>query len=345
MSDRPPSADGLSLVVSAPGVVELLALPRPEVGHGTVLIRPLRLGVCGTDLEIVDGTIDEAFVRYPLVLGHEWSGVVEEIGGGAAEGLEPGDLVVVEGIIPCGHCARCREGATNVCENYDEIGFTRDGAAGPFLLAPAHLVHRIDPEVGPDAAALVEPAAVVYRALRRVTIVPAARVLIIGAGSIALLAARLVTLWSPSSVTVLGRGEHQAELAIRAGATRYLGSPDGLGGDFDLVIEAAGAVDAVVTAVASARRGGTIVLLGYPGAGVTAPIPIDDVVNNDLAVIGSFSYTSAIWREVVGLLNAGLLSLDFLVTHRFSLAEWPQALAALIDTDGPRAKVMFELSR
>jgi 2-desacetyl-2-hydroxyethyl bacteriochlorophyllide A dehydrogenase len=333
-----------SLVASGAGAVGLAIRPTPVVVPGTILIRPVRVGLCGTDLEIIAGTIDPDFITYPVVLGHEWSGVVEEIAPDVTTDLSVGDLVVVEGVIPCGHCARCREGATNLCEtSYDEIGFTRDGAVGPHVLAPHELVHRIDPAVGADAAALVEPASVVYRALRRVSPAPAAKVLVIGAGTIGLLATQLVSLWSPAVITVLDRRAEQGDLAARAGATEYVVSAEALATDYDIVIDAAGAVATVLIAIDHAKRGGTIVLLGYPGDGVTAPIVIDNVINNDLTLIGSFAYTSSIWREVVNLLNTGRLNLDFLVTHRFALENWPLAIDALRNTEGTRAKVMLDL--
>ena len=122
--------------------------------------------------------------------------------------------------------------------------------------------------------------------------------------------------------------------------------PDGsraAGTGYDLVVEAAGSTDAVLSALAAARRGGTVVLIGLPPHGATAAVPVDDVVNNDLIIRGSFSYTSAAWREVVTLLNAGLLDLGFLVTHRFPLTEWRAALDTLRGEASPRGKVMLTI--
>src|SRR6476646_10634258 len=121
---------GPALVVRRPGEVVLEERDAPRPGPGEVLIRPEVVGLCGTDLEIVDGQVDPAYTRYPLVLGHEWSGTVASPDGTA---LAPGSRVVAEGIVPCGHCARCRAGDTNLCATYDELGFTRDGAASGYL--------------------------------------------------------------------------------------------------------------------------------------------------------------------------------------------------------------------
>jgi L-iditol 2-dehydrogenase len=334
----------MSLVASGAGVVGLRAISRSAVAGGLVSIRPVRVGLCGTDLEIIGGTIDPDFILYPIVLGHEWSGVIEEIGPQVDSDLAVGDLVVVEGIVPCGHCRRCREGATNLCETkYEELGFTLDGAAGPRVVAPAELVHRIDPSVGADAAALIEPASVVYRALTRAPLRPAAKILVIGSGTIGLLAVQLVSLWTPASITMFDRRPEQLSLAMAAGATVFVSDAVELSDGYDVVIEAAGSAATVLIAIDRAKRGGTVVLLGYPGDGVETPVIIDNVINNDLLIVGSFAYTSSVWRDVVDLFNSGSLHLDFLVTHRFSMAEWEQAIDALRNASGPRAKVMLDL--
>ena len=313
----------------------------PTPGPGEVLIRPEVVGLCGTDLDIVAGRIDPAYIRYPLVLGHEWSGTVAGPAGG--DGLAPGTRVVGEGIVPCGHCPRCRAGQTNLCLTYDELGFTRDGAAAGFVTVQRSLVHPLAPGVGAEDAALAEPASVVYRGLSGAAIAPGWRSLVVGDGTVALLAVRLLQLWSPAETVMLGRREGQAALAAQAGAARFETDSRAAGTGYDLVVEAAGSTDAVLSALAAARRGGTVVLLGLPPHGATAAVPVDDVVNNDLIIRGSFGYTSAAWREVVTLLNAGLLELGFLVTHRFPLTEWRAALDTLRGEASPRGKVMLTI--
>ena len=304
---------GRALVISRPGEIGLADRTPPAAGPGETLVRPDLVGLCGTDLEIIAGEIDPAYTRYPIALGHEWTGIVE------GDSSLAGQRVVVEGVIPCWHCARCVRGETNLCENYDEIGFTRDGAAAGRIAVPSTLLHPIAAAVAAPDAVLTEPAAVVYRALSRAAVSPAGRVLVIGDGTIALLAVYLVRLWSPAEVVLLGRRPAQAELAATAGATRFETSPDAAGAGYDLVIEAAGAVEAAAVALTAARRGATVLLIGLPPHGQTIPLAVDDVVNNDLAILGSFSYTAAAWRDVVRLLNAGVISPGFLVTDRKSV--------------------------
>ncbi len=334
-----------ALVVRSPGDVALEDRAPLAPGPGEVLVRPTVIGVCGTDLDIVDGRVDPAFVRYPIALGHEWSGVVGALGDDVARAgtVAVGDLVVVEGIVPCGHCAACRNGDTNLCETYDEYGFTRDGAAREEVLAPVDLVHVLPAGTDPEAAALVEPMAVVHRALTRLQLQPGQRALVVGDGTVALLAVHLLQLWSPDEVVVQGRRPAQAGLATIAGADRFTIDADQESG-FDVVVEAAGAVAATVAAVAAVRRGGRVGLLGFPGPGVRAALPVDDLVNNDITITGSFSYTSSSWRAVVGLLASGWIDPGFVVTHRFALEDWTAALDMLRSgpgDDSPRGKVLL----
>jgi 2-desacetyl-2-hydroxyethyl bacteriochlorophyllide A dehydrogenase len=329
------------LVVERPGELGLQELSEVEPGPGEVLLHPAFCGLCGTDLELLAGEVDPAFVRYPVVLGHEWAGVVEAVGERVAD-LEPGMRCVAEGIIPCGNCASCRAGATNVCEIYDEVGFTRPGGAADGIVVPARVVHRLADDVSLTEAALTEPTAVVLTGLEKIRLRPGLRVLVVGDGTIALLAVLLVSLWSPGEIVVAGRREDQRALALGLGASSFTtGEPDGT---FAVAIEAAGSVDALVGAVKHVRRGGQILGLGIPPSSSTLQLPGDLLVNNDLTLAGSFGYTSAAWSRVVELLNSGRLRPGGLVTHRFALDDYASAFDELAAPSGPRGKVMLEVS-
>lgn len=327
-----------ALVVKEPGMSSVLDWPNPVVSRGEVLVRPLLAGVCGTDLELIDGTIDPAYVRYPLVLGHEWVGELQ------GEDHDRPTTVVVEGIVPCGECDACRRGASNLCAVYDEIGFTRPGAIAEEVTVPSHLVHRLDATVDIADAVLVEPMAVVWRALTRSALRSGLRVAVIGDGTIALLVAHLVQLFDPSHTTVIGRREVQRELALRAGADEFLVTDPA--DTFDLVIEAAGNARAVGTAIGLAGRGSMVILLGLPPHGTKVEIAPDDLVNNDVIVQASFSYTREAFFDVVARLNAGALHPSFLITHRFSLDEAGDALRELRggNDQRPRGKIVIDLA-
>jgi L-iditol 2-dehydrogenase len=342
-----------ALIVHRPGDIRLDRRAPLAPGPGELLVEPELVGLCGTDLEIIDGTIDPAYLSYPLALGHEWTGIV------AGDHPLAGRRVIVEGIIGCGRCGRCGAGEQNLCETYAEIGFTRDGAAAGQIVVPRSLVHALADDVKPEDAVLAEPAAVVYRALAKAGVMPGSRALVLGDGTIALLSVCLLKLWGCAEIALVGLRSEQAELAAAAGATSFsvAGSqvderaanagPDG----FDLVVEAAGATAAVAEAVSRVRRGGKVVLIGLPPHGDTAPLAIDDLVNNDLTLIGSFSYTPASWRGVLALLNSGLLLPGWLITHRYPLTAWEDAISALRgggpaagNAAEPRGKVLLDIA-
>jgi 2-desacetyl-2-hydroxyethyl bacteriochlorophyllide A dehydrogenase len=330
-----------ALVIPGPGSIGLQDVAAAEPGPGEVAIRPVYVGICGTDLELLAGVVDPAYVRYPLVPGHEWSGVVEAVGPGVA-GLSPGQRVISEGIIPDRVCASCVRGLTNLCEVYDELGFTRAGAAADQVLVPAQVVHPLGNDVSLLEAALAEPMAVAWRAIGRGAPRPGERVAVVGDGTVALLAVHLLRLFSPAELMVSGQREPQAALARELGATGFeVGESSER---FDLVLEAAGTASAVESALSLARRGGRVVLLGLAGQDVRAAFPVDDVVNNDLLIAASFGYTSAAFGEVAALLSGGQLSLGPLITHRFPLEDFAAGYEVLRGGTGVRGKVMLDVN-
>jgi L-iditol 2-dehydrogenase len=337
-------ADRRALVIASPGSIGLEAVPELVPGPGEVVARPAHTGICGTDLELLAGVVDPAYVRYPLVPGHEWSGVVEAVGPGVT-GLEPGQPVIAEGIIPDRVCAECVAGHTNLCLVYDELGFTRAGAAADQVLVPAQVVHELGGSVSLLEAALTEPAAVAWRAIGRGRPRPGERVAVVGDGTLALITAHLLRLYSPAELVVCGQRPAQAGLAAALGASGFTAdTPDE---KFDLVIEAAGTASAVERTLGLARRGGRVVLVGLAGNDVTARLRIDDVVNDDLLISASFAYTSAAWAEVTALLRSGQISPAPLITHRFPLGEYEQAYHVLREgprVPGARGKVMLDIN-
>jgi len=328
----------------APNKVQIAETINPTVNASELLIAPIATGICGTDIEIIEGGVDPAYISYPITLGHEWVGRVIT-SNDANNRIAPGNRVVVEGIIPCTKCDECGNGATNRCQIYDEIGFTRDGAAAEFIVTPAHLTHVINENVSDESAALVEPAAVVYQGLSRLLIKPRARILVVGDGTIGLLATALAKDFSPAQLDVFGIRPAQLQLVEQAGANRFFTNVNELTGDYDYVIEAAGAISAVEVAIAQAKRGGKVLLLGYPVQDARLQLGVHDLINKDLTIHASFSYNRESWKAVVNLLNRGALDLTFVVTHRFAMTDWAKAIETLrTTTSQPRGKVLLTLN-
>jgi threonine dehydrogenase-like Zn-dependent dehydrogenase len=331
------------LVVERPGTAHVTALDRPSPGPGEVLVRVHSVGICGSDVEILEGTRPAAFVRYPIVPGHEWSGTVETVGAGVAR-IAPGDAVVAQGIRGCGACARCLEGLSNLCSaDYAETGFTHQGACADFVCVPAALVHTLPAGADLQAAALLEPAACVATGLLAVGARAGADVAVVGSGTLGLLAVALLRLSSPRRLTLVGSRERRLELGLALGATDVVdvraGDPlEAVGGEYDLVFEATNGADGPPLALQLARRGGTVLLEGISGA--EAPSLTADLIPlRHLRVQGVFGGSPAAWRWVVELFSSGQLDPRPLVTHRFPLEEFERAFDTLSDRDSGALKV------
>ncbi|HEY8774347.1 MAG TPA: alcohol dehydrogenase catalytic domain-containing protein, partial [Gaiellaceae bacterium] len=188
-----------AVVIERPHEVVYREVETPVCGPGDVLVRSRFAGVCRTDIEVLEGALDRRWVRYPCIPGHEWSGIVEEVGIDVAD-LESGDRVVCEGFCYCGMCRRCRAGDTHLCEHYDQLGFTRGGGYGELVLAPRRVVHRLPDGVALDEAVLVEPASVALKGLLRARLAPGETIGVVGVGTLGALTIVLARLFSPAAI-------------------------------------------------------------------------------------------------------------------------------------------------
>lgn len=338
-----------AFVVTGPGKHALSEVDDPVPGAGEVLVAPVAVGICGSDLEVLDGRRPAEYVSYPVVPGHEWSGTVLACGPGV-RGIEPGTPVVAEGVRACGTCARCAEGRNNLCVgDYAETGFTHPGALAERVVVPARQLHPLpaDRPLGP--AALIEPAACVATGLLEVGM-PAAgsRVAVVGDGALGLLAVSLVRLTRPRELLLLGSRPERTGYGGRLGATTCLlrgqltraDEADLLGG-FDLVVECTNSGAGAASAVSLARRAGTVILLGISGA-ARPSLDADTIVLNHLRVQGVFASTRQSWQWLVSLYAEGMFDPAPLITHRFGLDAVPEALAVLADRDAHAVKVVVE---
>jgi L-iditol 2-dehydrogenase len=339
-----------AIVIDQPNVIALRDIESPEPGPGEVRVRSVRAGVCRTDLDIATGALDPRWVRFPVVPGHEWSGVIDSVGEGVS-GVEPGQRVVCEGNIPCLGCPRCRAGDTHLCQNYDAVGFTRGGGWGEFVVVPSRILHLLPDHVSFDAAVLVEPGSCVVKALGRARIEPAETLGVVGVGAMGALTIRIARLRSPATIVAYGVRDEELELALALGADAVVNvaqaDPEAetrrlAGGGLDVVVETAGAVAAAELSTRLVREGGRLVLLGIAGQDQELTLPADRIPLRDLTVFGSVGYTTAAWAQMVELLRKRLVELDPIVTHRFPLDRYEDAFALMDDRRGVVARIVLE---
>ncbi|MGW3739992.1 zinc-dependent alcohol dehydrogenase [Streptomyces sp. NPDC005146] len=329
------SAHSRSVTIERPGEHRLTSGPVPEPGPGEVRVRVAAAGICMSDREVYDGHRDPTYVRYPVVPGHEWSGVVDALGPGVDPALL-GRRTVAEGFRSCGRCERCRSGETSLCTaGYDETGFTRPGAFADHVVVPARLLHPLADDADLRAAALLEPAAVVAAAVRAGAPEPGERIAVVGAGTLGLLAVQLLSAMSPGELTVIDpRGERAGHaMAFGASEARTPKEATEVRGRYDLVVETAGAPSTAADACLLARRGGRVVLTGMfaPGAAGIDPVHLS---LSQLTVRSVFGAPSAAWAYAVRAFTAGLLDPAALITHEFPLERFADAVA-LVGGGGP----------
>jgi 2-desacetyl-2-hydroxyethyl bacteriochlorophyllide A dehydrogenase len=333
-----------AVVVAGPNEVSYREVEAPAVGADDVLVESRAAGLCRTDIEMMTGVFtDPRWVRFPVIPGHEWAGTVVDVGANV-ESVRVGDRVVCEGMIVCHRCRACRSGETHWCERIEALGFTRPGGYAELVAVPEQVVHPLPEHVSFDAGVLVEPASVVLRGLEKARPQPGETVGVIGVGTLGALAIALLRLHSPSRIVAYGVREEELELARQLGATEVVLAGDGAPAqaELDLVVETAGAPVAVTLATELCRPGGRAVLLGIAGEGRTLTLPSDQFVGQDMTLIGSIAYPASTWSRVVGLVSERVLDLDPIVTHRFPMSDYAEAVRLMDDRRGIVAKIVLE---
>jgi L-iditol 2-dehydrogenase len=306
-------------------------VPRPQAGHGQVVVDVAASGLCGTDLHILDGSYGS---RPPVTLGHEVSGTIAAVGAGVDPG-RVGERVALETFLStCGECADCRGGSPNRCGQRVSIGSGADGGFADQVVVPGRNARVLPDSISLHAGALSEPLACVCRSLYHpfAAVTAGDRVLVIGPGAIGLLAAQVARI-AGGAVTLLGTSADHERLAVAAtlglaGTTDSAQAPL----DVDVVLECSGSGPGMALGIERLRRGGRYVQIGQRGDAV--PIPLALVSFHELVITGGFASTPASWDRAMQLLHDGVVELEPLVSHHYALHEWQDAFAAVRSSTG-----------
>ena len=326
----------LALVKAAAGPgLELCEVPRPAVGINDVLVRVIAAGICGTDLHIHawDGWAQRN-VHPPLVVGHEFVGVVEEVGSNVT-GFAPHDVVSGEGHVVCGRCRHCLAGRRELCAHTVGLGVGRDGAFAEFVVLPMTNVWRHWVGIPLDVAAIFDPLGnAVHTALAFPVL--GEDVLVCGAGPVGLMATAVARHAGARHVVVSEPNPFRRELAVRMGATlaidpavtpldEVFGSLAMVEG-YDVALEMSGSPDALRAAIGAMAHGGGIAVLGLPAADV--PIDMAEVVRKMLTIRGIYGREMyETWYKMSVMLLSGL-DISPVITHRFDFHDHQAAFDA-----------------
>ena len=326
-----------TVVCEQPGKLALIEQPMPQAGPGDVLLRVLRVGVCGTDLHIFTG--DQPYLSYPRVMGHELSGVVETAPPEAR--VKPGEQVYVMPYLSCGHCVACRAGKTNCCVRIRVLGVHADGAFTEYLAVPHEFVFNAD-GVSLDQAAMIEFLAIGAHGVRRADVAAGQRVLVVGAGPIGMAAVIFAKLRG-AQVTVLdGRSDRLAVCASALGADHTVQlDTSGAEADakrlaeltdgefFDAVFDATGNVKAMERGLEFVAHGGKYVLISLVTRRISFFDP--DFHKRETTLLASRNATTQDFETVLAAMRAGQIPTAALNTHSLTLAELPETFPPLLD--------------
>ena len=317
--------------MTAPGRIELRDVPPPEVSPDQVLVRMKRIGVCGSDIHVFHGK--HPLTPYPVVQGHEASGVVERAGS-AVRGLSPGDPVTFQPQVTCGVCYPCRHGAYHICDKLKVMGFQTTGAASELFAVDASKVLRLPKSMSLEQGAMVEPLAVGVHAIDRVGGAAGKKVLVLGAGPIGNLVAQAARGLGAAAVMITDTSDYRLELAARCGIELRVNPLKA-----DLIFECVGVQKTVEQAVAVARKGTDVAVVGVFGD--KPVVDMSTVQDRELRLVGTLMYQQPDWVKAISLIEQGKVDLAPLVTDRFAFADFQKAYE-YIDANRERAmKVMI----
>lgn len=342
-----------AVVVLGPGQVEIRDVPVPVPGRNEVLARVRAVSICGTDAHLVHGDYPGFWPpAFPFIPGHEWAGEIVALGPGAdLYGWRVGDRVAGTSHDACGVCQKCVEGRYNLCENYGRPGLHRQyghnhqGADATYVVQGVKTIFALPEALTFDDGALVDPASIALHVANRGGIAPGDTVAITGSGTIGLLAGDASFIRGAGRVIVVGRGHRLQKAAAMGFETvdtaggdpvgTVRGMTGGLGADVSL--ECAGVPEMIDVALGVLRRGGRCAAVGIPTQGVS--IGMQRLVLDELELVGSRASAGEM-RRVMPHVEQGRMRIRELVTHRFPLERYEDALATFNDRASGAIKII-----
>ena len=343
--------------VTAPGKIEIKNIDRPKIGPNDVLSKVKYVGICATDISILNGEsflVRDGLVKYPITLGHEWSGYVKEIGENV-KSFKPGDRVVGDTSISCGICLDCMAGNYHLCQNSYGVGTVGnwDGAYAEYILYPSRHIFKIPDGISMEDAALVEPASIAGYAVSKADIKFGDTVVVQGTGAIGLFAAQLTRISGASRVILSGRKDSKLTIGKEIGAdiivnitrddlkSRVIEFTDNNGADS--VIETSGSAAALTDSFNIVKTGGTISIVSFFEQKVKE-FDIDKVVLGNYNIRGSAGCPNIFPRILKLIANKRLLCRP-LITHRFKFSQINEAINAMESENETRIKILMEVEQ
>lgn len=333
-------------VLQTPGEVVIVQANVPQPLPGEILLQVRNIGICGSDIHIYEGLLP--FVTFPVMQGHEMSGVVADANGSAR--LSNGDKVTIIPRTLCNGCSDCAGVNTNWCSQLQILGVHKDGVAAEYVCVPEYTAVKVPAEMPFDEAAMIEPLAVCVHACNIAGDLKDKNVLVIGAGVIGNLTAQAAKA-KGARVMIAGRTSYRLDFARDVGIPLCVNDKDedllarvkNEFGEYgaDVVFECIGVDSSVNESFYKCRKGGTVVILGIFGE--KQLIDVYTLQDKELRVIGSMLYTVPDFEESITLAQTGKVLLKPLITGNFPLTEFAEAYRFIEEKRAPVMKVMIDI--
>ncbi|MFC0680464.1 zinc-dependent alcohol dehydrogenase family protein [Lysobacter korlensis] len=326
-----------AIVFTSEGSLALEDRPEPELGPKDVLIETAAVGVCGTDTHVFDGEFEGTV--YPLVPGHEATGVVLAVGSDVST-VKPGAHVAVNPSTTCGECEFCLNGRSNLCRFWNGLGVVAsDGAAQERFVAPAANVYRLRPETDLHQAALIEPLACAIRGYDLLPRRMGEHYLIYGAGTMGLLMAQLAPRAGAASVTIVDINERRLQTAKELGVQHVLlNAEDAERAEWDVVIDCTGSIRAIENALPRVKAGGAFQHFGVAPVGAAAQYSPFRVYRDEISIVGTMAVLNTFGRAVE-MFEAGAIDPKPMISHSFTLEDYADALQMFRDGVGRKLQI------
>lgn len=338
----------LQQVMTAPGVIEFRETPRPIAAEGQVLVRIMRIGICGSDIHVYHGK--HPFTRYPVTQGHEVSGRIEAVGSGV-EGLSVGQKVTIEPQVCCGHCYPCTHGKYNLCEELKVMGFQTTGTASEYFTVDAAKVTPLPETMSYDEGAMIEPLAVTVHAAKRFPELKGARVAIMGCGPIGILLMQSCKALGAASVLVTDVSDYRLSVARSVGADYAVNTGetdmeqalrDAFGSDkADVIYDCAGSDITMGQAIRCARKGSTIVLVAVFSK--LASVDLAVLNDHELELNTSMMYRHEDYVDAIRLVSEGKVQLRPLMSRHFAFRDYLKAYQYIDENREMTMKVIIDV--
>lgn len=322
--------------------MKLMDIPTPIPENDQVLVKVMYTGICGTDIHGFKGEYDR--LKTPLVLGHEFSGIVTEIGSEVKK-VEVGDLVTSETTFStCGSCESCRNKEYNLCLKRQGLGSQVNGSFAEYVLTREESIHVLNDQISLLEASITEPIACgVHAAMEKTSVVAGDTAVIIGPGPIGLCLSQVLKGLG-ATVIMLGitQDKNRLETALKLGvdyaidtqtenaAERILAITKGVGADY--CYECSGAAPAVKNAFDYLKQKGTLIQMGVFSKNDNL-LDLNSIVQREMNIVGSRSQKPSTWLLTLDLMTKGKIDADSLITKIFPLAKWEEAIEAVIAGD------------